>query len=284
MSSVPSVQQPTEAMLEVFERVYRSGVPFQEDAILGADLIHEVAPVLETLARAAGTFGAEAGPTVDPRGQSSCHEGYALLTLLGRRAGLLGATPTAAFVVLRAIVSALTGAGVQLSASLRDELNMVLLEGYCAGRDERVSAELRASVARNQVSVLLAPRCRFVALAGPFEVEALEQVLDEAAREFLRDDGVSCLLDVSRLDCQPPVRSARALLEFCLACRAVGGSVVLVGLQPELARELHELGLSERVAQLAETFGQGLTQALAHAGQEVRPLRGSWAKGLFARR
>lgn len=281
MSIVRSVQQPTEAMLEIFERVYRSDVPFQEDRILGADLVHEVAPVLETLVRAAGAFGSPGGA---PASMASCHEGYALLTLLGRRAGSLGATPTAALVVLRAINAALTATGVELCAEFREELNMVLLEGYCAGRDERVSADLRASVASSQVSLALAPRCRLLAPAGPLEVEALEQVLDEAAREFLRDDGVSCLLDVSRLHCHPSAHTARALLEFCLACRAVGGNLVLVGGGTELMSELRALGFSERVAVVAESFAQGLTQALAAAGQELRPLRGGWTKALFARR
>jgi hypothetical protein len=273
MSSVRSVQQPTEAMLETFERVYRSGVPFQEDRVLGTDLVHEVAPVLETLARTAAN-----------QGVTGSHEAYALLSLLGRRAGWLGATPSAAFVVLRALVTALSSAGLEPSAEFREQLNMVLIEGYCAGRDERVSSELRASVARSQVSISLAPRCRYLAPAGPLEVEALEQVLDEAARAFLRDDGVSCLLDVARLESQPTERVARALLEFCLQCRSVGGSLVLTGVSPELTVELRTLGLSNDVALVVHTLAEAMSQVLALAGHELRPLRAGWAKALFTKR
>jgi hypothetical protein len=215
---------------------------------------------------------------------AGCHEAYALLSLLGRRAGLLGATPTAALVVLRAIVLALEEGAHQVPPALQHELNMVLLEGYCAGRDERTSAQLRAAIARSQVSLRLAPRCRYLALSGPLEVEALEAVLDESAREFLRDDGLSCLVDVSRLESHPPERVARALLEFCLSCRAVGGTLVLVGLRAELQHELRQLGLSEAVAHVADRFAEALPHALAIAGHELRSVRGSWTKALFARR
>jgi hypothetical protein len=273
MPSVRTVQQPTEAMLETFDLAYRSGVPFAEDRILGADLAHEVAPVLETLARAA-----LAGGTAD------CHEAYALLTLLGRRAGLLGATPSAALAVLRAIVAALAGAGFETAAVDREQLTMVLLEGYCAGRDERVCGDLRASVVRSQVSFALASRCRYVAVAGPLDADALEQVLDGAAREFLRDDGVGCLVDVSRLDVHPNERVARALLEFFLQCRAVGGNLVLTGAAPELVRELRALGLSDTVALVVDDLAEAMTQVLAWSGHELRPLRPSWTRLLFARR
>jgi hypothetical protein len=273
MPCVTTVQRPTEAMLETFERAYREGVPFQEDGLLGADLVHEVVPVLDTLARSVGSLPA-----------GGCHEAYALLALLGRRAGLLGATPTAALMMLRAIVLALAEGAVKLSLELQQELTMVLLEGYCAGRDERTSSELRAAVARNQVSLRLAPRCRYLALSGPLEVEALEQVLDEAAREFLRDDGLSCLVDLTRLESHPPERVARAVLEFCLSCRAVGGTLVLVGVRADLAGELLELGCSDTVARVMERFSDALPHVLGLAGHELRAARGSWAKTLFARR
>ena len=179
-------------MLETFDQAYRSGVPFAEDRVLGPDLVHEVAPVLETLARA-----------LHADENTGCHEAYALLTLLGRRAGVLGATPTAALVVLRAMVTALEGAGIQPGAALREELTMVLLEGYCGGRDERMGSEFRKSMLRSQVSLRLASRCRYLALSGPLDPEALEQVFEEAAREFLREDARACLLDLTRLSASP---------------------------------------------------------------------------------
>ncbi|MFT3922649.1 MAG: hypothetical protein QM778_08960 [Myxococcales bacterium] len=274
MEPVPGRRPPIEAMLAIFERAYRQGVAFREDRLLGPDLSHEVRPVLEALA--------QLGPGASD--DTCCHEAYALLTLLGRRAGVLGATPTAALALLQALFAALSEEDSALSSELEMRCQVVVLEGYCAGRDERVTAELRASVAKHQVSLSLAPRCRYLALAGPLELDALEQVLDEAARDFLRDDALACLLDVSRLDGWPSERMARALLEFCLACRALGGSVVMVGLGAELHGELQRLGMSGDSVAVAASFAVGLAQVLDSAGHELRPSRSRWAKSLFGRR
>ncbi len=260
-------------MLETFERAYRSGVPFAEDRILGPELVHEVAPVLETLARALSTDE-----------NAGCHEAYALLTLLGRRAGVLGATPTAALVVLRAMVTALEDAAIAPGPSLRDELTMVLLEGYSAGRDERMSADFRARLMRSQCSLRLAPHCCYFAPSGPLDPEALEHVFEEAAREFLREDGRACLLDLARLVAPSREDTARPVLEFCLQCRAVGGVVFLTGATAELSQELRALGLSDEVAEIVGDFAAAMTRVLAACGLELRARRGNWTKALFARR
>jgi len=266
--------RPIEAMLAAFERVYRSRVPFSEDGALGPDLASEVRPILETMEQAARTFD----------GDASCHEAYALLTLFGRRVGGLGATPSAAMAVLAAMVIALNEQGVELTADFQGRLQLVLFEGYSAGRDERVSADLRESVARSQVALRLAPRCRYVALSGPLDIDALESTLDERAREFLRDDALVCLLDLSRMDCPPVELCARAVLEHCLACKSVGGSVIVTGVAPELLAALRALGFSHETATLADDFASGLRMALQVAGSELRPVRVGWTKALFARR
>jgi hypothetical protein len=268
--SIATSSGSVEAMLASFQQLYRSRVPFSEDGHLAPELASEARPVLEALSEgAAATTG------------SSCHEAYALLTLLGRRAGVLGATPTAALSLAEALAAALIAGGIALATEVQRELGMVMLEGYCAGRDERNTHLLRTSVARGQRSLRLAPRCHCLVISGPLEEDALRATLEEAARDLLRHDAVSCLVDLDKLDCPASEAAARAVLELCLAGRSLGGTVVLVGVSDALRVELQALGLAHSGAILCTDIGKGLQLALECAGHEIRPLRSRWAKALF---
>ncbi len=176
-------------MLAAFREAYERAVPFQEDRALASDLVEQVRPVFDALS--------------DPRpdaGQDADHEGLALLTLLSRRAGLLGATPTAAVALERAIDAGLRAGAASLEAPAAAHLGMVIFEGYVAGRDERMTRELRSAAVKALTLVAVAPSAFALIAAGRFEADDLAPRLEELERELLRTDARCLILDVTQLD------------------------------------------------------------------------------------
>jgi hypothetical protein len=208
----------TLSMQALFREHYLRLARFREDGALADELAREAAPALEALHVA---FAPGDGPR-------ALHEGYALLSLLARRAAGLGATPCVALALPSAIAFALRSAGIAIDSALEHELAIVCLEGYSAARDERVTGELRQAIAARQVAIKLGPRCIGVYLAGSHQEPELSPTLERLARELLRGDVRSCLLDVSRLD---PIDEelARALGRFCGHAATLGVCTFVFG-------------------------------------------------------
>jgi hypothetical protein len=257
-------EQRIQAMLRAFEQAYAAAVPFREDGALGADLTTEVRPVLEALADIQGADG-------EPR-----HEAYALLTLLGRRAGVLGATPSAALGLLAALLEGLASVGHRVAPGERDQLAMVLLEGYCVGRDERVTRGLKRANTDGQVWLRLAPRCYAGFLAGAVEADAAEQVLDAWARALLQHDARSCVLDVTRVQADHPEPPARPVVSFCHTAFSLGVGVHLVRPHPELFSALVEVGLYESRATVFDSFEAALAAGMRAVGYALSGRRRGW--------
>ncbi len=248
-------------MLASLEQAFRERVPFQEDALLGAELTTEVRPILHCLLEAASV-----------QLESACVEAYGLLSRLGHQAGALGATPTALLVLREALSGVLNAAGIHGPGLSPEELTMVLMEGYCAGRDERTSSSLRSSIRSSQIRFRLAPRCCVVTLNGPLDVDALGAVLDDAARWCFQENALSVLLDATCLQASPSQDVARALLEFCLSCRQVGAQVVLACTDATWREALESLGLRESGALLVPGDAScAVPEALRLAGLTIRP-------------
>jgi anti-anti-sigma regulatory factor len=251
-------------MLRAFDARLERALPFREDAALLRELGAELQPVLQTLA-CAYAVPADSGA-------SAAHEGFSLFNLLARRAGLLGATPSAAPALARGVVSALEAAACQLSAAQRDDLLLVALEGYAAGRDERRARELCRDGADDQVSCELAPGCFAIFLAGAPAGERLEPLLDELSRRLFRADARSLLLDLSRLS-DLDEEGARALLHFGATLGGLGTQVFLCGAE-RLDAWRERLGLPELGAHSEARFEAARDAALGAAGYELRRTRG----------
>lgn len=258
---------PIETMLAAFQEAFQRRVPFREDGLLGPGLMHEVRPILYCLVDAA-----RAEPS------TACNEAYGLVSLLGRRAGALGITPTAALAIREALLAALRETGIEAPARLSDELTMVLMEGYCAGRDERTTEQLRDGVARGQLAFWLAPRCRCVFLTGPLDLEALQGMLEKQARLLMSGNAASCLLDTTQLEAAPPEGVARALLEFTLSGHMLGVRMVMVCSDPEWRTALGVLHFAASGGILREHLEEALPEVLRFAGHELKPFtRKFWA-------
>jgi hypothetical protein len=194
----------------------------------------------------------------------------------------LGITPSAAVAALGAAIEALQLAHVAVSAEWRAQLLMVVMEGYSAGRDERVTAALKQAAVQGQVSFLLAPRCHVGFLAGPLEPEGVESVLEELARSLLRSNAQSSVLDLSRLQGPLAEATARALVGYCLSARALGASVILSGAAPELLALLARFDLAAAGATVAGSFAEALRAALDRAGHTIGRPRPRWIRALLA--
>jgi anti-anti-sigma regulatory factor len=260
MPATPVDLQSVEVLVEAFRARLVGALPFREDSALAADLLGEAAPVLEALAR---------GYRLGEGASAAQHEGFALLRLFCRRAALLGATPTAALVLVRALEGALAAADVPVSGTEREHLSMVAIEGYCGGRDEQRESQLRLTAAASQVWFALAPRCFVVCPAGSHHTEQLEPVLHSISRELFRADARAVLLDLSRLQADDE-DSARLLLHLCATQLGLGAQVLVYGANPGLAAWFERLQSGPQRIEHCTSFAGGVARALSLSGYELR--------------
>jgi hypothetical protein len=253
---------PLPGMQASFRDHFQSAARFREDSALLSALERELDPVLEALHVAFA-------PADEPR---ALHEAYALLSLLCRKAALLGATPGVVLLISDGLARALREVGIALSADHAGELAVVAVEGYCQARDERVTRELRAIAASSQVACWLGPRCMGVFLAGMHDECDLTPVLERFARDLLREDARSVLIDVSRLRSDDE-EIARALGRFCGSAATLGLATFVFGatsaLQAALEGWLGKSGSSVFVDDYQRAHGL----AMAAAGLRINRLR-----------
>jgi hypothetical protein len=258
------------AMRTTFLRCYERRAAFREDRLLGADLVEQGEPVLEALAEALQPADAP----------NEGHEAAALLTLLCRRAGLNGATPTACHALVRALVAALEESAVRVPPEVAERLLTVAFEGYVLGRDERLDLAHQEYLARAQVGLELAPACRVLFLVGRCDEARLGEALDELSRTALHAEVLSCLVDISRLELADE-ELTRVLCDRLATLLSLGPSLVVVVPEGERAAQLecHRAAISS--ARIVHSFDEGARFALAAAGYELRKGRRRWPKDLF---
>jgi hypothetical protein len=244
-------------MVERFRARYARGAPFREDRLLAKELGWEARPVLEALRAALRD--------VDPTSIAH-HEGLALLTLLGRRAGRLGATPTAALGIVPALFTAL---GRQPTERELTALQALSLEGYVAGREERLVEEAARAAMEATPIVEVAPRCIAAFFAGLHEPEALGEIVERLGSLALRTDAAAVVVDVSRLLDPTPERAAE-VLGADAAARMLGATCVFAGIGPWL-EAARRTGVDERLIVSEPDFPSALKRALAAAGLAIRP-------------
>ncbi|HEY8431898.1 MAG TPA: hypothetical protein VIL20_26155, partial [Sandaracinaceae bacterium] len=129
-----------EALAEAAARVaagfgerFAAAVPLRRDRDLAPELAVEARPVVEAL-----LAGARAAERIDP-GDGALREAVTLASLLGRRAAVLGATPTGAVAIAPCLVQAASVEEARVEALL-EPLRAVCVEGYVAAREEAMAA------------------------------------------------------------------------------------------------------------------------------------------------
>lgn len=261
---------PLAGMRDVFAAQYRANVTFEEDASLVQLLESEAETVLSALAEALG-------PKADPESlpvadlDFQLHDAYSLVLLLARKAGVSGGTPNTALALAAALAAALERL-CQVPDPIRRKIAIVALEGYCEGRDDRITAELRRSAAAAQAVSLLAPRCLTVSLGGRHAAHDLAPTLDEAARELLRVDARSCVLDLRRLE-PPDEELSRAIGQLCSQASTLGVATFVVGASPSLRAQFERWRVVGGGCTVVDDRARAQELALAAAGYELRRIR-----------
>jgi len=258
-----------------FRETYTSGAPFAQDRALAGDLSLEARPVLEAL-----LFASASGQGDDVHA-SEHREGLAMLTLLGRRAGVLGATPTAALAIVPALRAALEASSVALSPRVERALAAVCIEGYVAGREERIVREAADRAARTQTIVRVAPRCLALFLTGEHEAEALHAITDRLGRSLLADGAEVCVVDITGLERADPSCAAE-VFAVDVTARMLGTLAIFTGVTDEWRRAAESARVPLELLTMEPSFEAGLKRALQRVDLEIRKpsrLFRSWRPG-----
>lgn len=250
---------------ERFEARFGARVALDRDRARAAELAFEVRPVAQALLE-----GLAHASAVEPEAPE-LREAMALASLLGRRAGDLGVTPSGALAVVPVLLDVASAeAGAVDAGALEEPLAAVCLEGYVAAREERLEerAVRRAADAIPLVEVV--PGCFAVLPAGRQSADELERVADEVGRTLLERDARACLVHAGGL--APPDHGRVAPL-FAIhgACRMLGVPCIYSGLSDAWRRAAAAAPLDLSDVRLEPTFARGLAAALDAVGLETRP-------------
>lgn len=260
----PAAEDPRiSRVLEELERRYAGTTPFRQDRDLAPELALEARPAVESL-----LLAAEAPPEERPRVLDH-HEGLAMVTLLGRRAGNLGATPTAVLGLVRSVGEAFEAIGLPLGEALMRDLGAVCLEGFVAGREEHVAERAAERAAEGQLVTRVVEGCVLLTLGGEHAPERLEEVVDAFGRKLLSADAKSGLVDMTRLVAPTPDRAAEVFSAHATA-RMLGAHCVFVGATEEWLAVARQGRVDTELLLLEPTFEAGLRHALRLAGWELR--------------
>lgn len=256
-----------ERILEGLERRYATTTPYRQDRELAPELALEARPVVESLLIAAEADPHERARVLDH------HEGLAMVTLLGRRAGMLGATPTAALGLVRALFASFEEVGCPVPAELYDDLVALCMEGFVAGREERLLDRTETVASEAQPIVRIADRVLLLFLCGTHPAERIEQVVDRFGRVMLQLEARAGLVDLSRLSDPTPDRAAEVFAAHS-AARMLGADCIFTGVSDAWLGAAKEGRVDTELLAIEPSFEDALRRALAIGGWELR--RTSW--------
>ncbi|MFK7987216.1 MAG: hypothetical protein AB8I08_14425 [Sandaracinaceae bacterium] len=201
-------------------------------------------------------------------GRFELREALALTSLLGRRVGTLEITPTATLSVLPALLASL-----ELDADLREQLEPVFIEGFVAGREERLSEEHAARLGDAIVYVALLPRLWSAFIGGAQEASVIEAALEGIGRKLLEHDAAALLVHVARLEAPSPETAAQ-VFTLDATCRMLGVRCIFAGVSDDLQRAAEERGLDLSLVEIEADPADAFQLALEACALSVRQGRG----------
>lgn len=250
-------------ILEGFRVRYLNGTPFAHDRELADDLALESRPAVEAVLFALRSD--DSGSLLrDEHG-----EGLAMVTLLGRRAGVKGASPTAATNIVPAIAGGFADAGVPLSAPIVTTLMSMCLEGYAAGLADVAERVLRDKLVAAQAMFEIVPKIHALVLAGEHDNDTLAEVVEAFTRELHRSSGLAAIVDLTRLKEASPAAAAE-IFGVHHAARIAGARSVFVGLNEPWRRAAASAHLSLDLVETADSFSSALDRVLPLAGYSLK--------------
>ncbi len=256
MESDPS--EAIEALVDAFQTRWADAVNLSSDRALASDLASEARPAIHAL------HFALAMDNTDDEGSLDHHEGLAMVSLLGRRAALLGASPAA----LRRLVPALIAIFPDTPEAYAAHLKDAAFEGYVRGNEEALRAEAAINATKSLVLFEAVPSVWVFILAGEHDPDALQARAEDVGRELFAREASACVIEMSGLEV--PTRSrAAAVLDVYESARLVGAYAVVTSASPGWRSLFGELPVQD--LELADTFAQGFENALTQTGSTLRP-------------
>lgn len=246
-----------------FGEAFADATRLARDREAATELAIEARAVFESL-----LAGLAAAP--DPRShRPELREALALVSLLGRRAGELGVTPSAALALAPAIVAAASAESDASLDPIAGPIAELTLEGFVMAREDRLREDGARALAGAIPIVEAAPGCVVMIAGGAQSAEELERVVEELGRRLLNRDAKACLVDASELPPSPEL--ARPLFAAHVSARMLGTRCLFTGLDDaRWASPAREAGLTLGELERVDRFAEGLRVALETCDLELR--------------
>lgn len=261
-----SPAEAAERIAQRFGERFAEALALSRDRAVAPELAIEARPVAEALVdgvRTASRIDADDG---------ALREAVALASLLGRRAAVLGATPTAALGIVPCLIDA-TAELEPRARGLTEPLRAVCMEGYVAAREEALDARAARRAAEAIGVVEPARGCVLVIVAGVQDADELELAFDDIGRRLLDRDTRACVVDVGGLK-SPEPESARQLFALHATCTMLGARCIFTRVSDAWQRAARDAGLDMKHVQIEPELATGLREALAVVGVGLKPRAG----------
>ncbi len=188
-----AAEADAEYALAIFEERLCKKVPFAADRrLVRADLRDEARPTAHAL-----IFALTMESALDETSLEH-HECVAMTNLLGRRAALLGASPTTAAAIVNELCRAIGEIVKPIPLEYVETLSASLAEGYARGLREAESSRLMSAFGAH-LPVLQVGEVRVYTLAGPLPVDLVQERLEAWGKEIFRSEIPAVVLDISGL-------------------------------------------------------------------------------------
>jgi len=254
----PDERARAEATLaRAIERL-RERLPFEADRALVETIELEARPAVESLDMALSL------DTADDIRSLGHHESLAMFSLLGRRLARLGASVLLAHRIAPTLLDAFASRA-ELSASVREGLELACLEGFVLGREEAVADEAAERAARAMPSGRVAEGVHLLVLAGLHEDEVLTERIEAFGRELHRGDAQSCVIELSTLE-EPSPRRVSAVLAAEETSRMLGAPCFFAGVSQPWRDAFEEAGVEPEHDALHASLRDALAAAYRAAG------------------
>ncbi len=279
---MPPTVQPDDAETDERERratatieeTFARSVPFAEDRACAAELAREAAPLIDALRQAFAGGAPERARALEH------HEALAMITLLGRYAGVLEITPTAALAIVPAVLEGLATVEVTLGSAFASMLSALALEGYVAAREERLVELAAARAAAALPTLRIAPKCLALVLHGEHDPSVLRDVVEHFGRALFEADARSCVVDLHGLLGVSP-HHAVEVFGADVAARMLGATCVFSGASPDWLAAANSARVPLELLAIEPTFEAAVARALEIAGYTLK--RAGGLRGLFRR-